>query len=334
MCEACGKSFSSKEYLRHHSNIHTGSRPYKCEHCGRGFAQRNSLNQHVKVHTGERPYSCKECGRQFTQLNALQRHQRIHTGEKPFMCGLCKRTFTDKSTLRRHTTIHDPDTPWKTYLVVLEGNVEKKKPKSPTKGKAEKEKAAPTEKKSTPRKSPVAAAPCEDKADGLTSVQIPAGQVTLPADWTSHGAIALVSHGGITVIHTDVPSGTHLQPIVTTDATGANVISIDGSAIQVPFSIPVTVSAEAPSTSLTVPTLSGPVSDSLLATVSAVPAVASAPSVLEAAASQTILAPVSNAVTLPPDIQAVIVDDEACEREQRASDQSEENQPTAEPEKD
>lgn len=52
MCEACGKSFASKEYLRHHSNIHTGSRPYKCEQCGRGFAQRNSLHQHLKIHTG------------------------------------------------------------------------------------------------------------------------------------------------------------------------------------------------------------------------------------------------------------------------------------------
>lgn len=52
MCEDCGKSFASKEYLRHHSNIHTGSRPYKCDECGRGFAQRNSLHQHLKVHTG------------------------------------------------------------------------------------------------------------------------------------------------------------------------------------------------------------------------------------------------------------------------------------------
>lgn len=52
MCEACGKSFASKEYLRHHSNIHTGSRPYKCQVCGRGFAQRNSLHQHLKIHTG------------------------------------------------------------------------------------------------------------------------------------------------------------------------------------------------------------------------------------------------------------------------------------------
>ncbi|KAL1786505.1 GDNF-inducible zinc finger protein 1 [Sigmodon hispidus] len=121
MCETCGKSFASKEYLKHHNRIHTGSKPFKCEVCFRTFAQRNSLYQHAKVHTGERPYCCDQCGKQFTQVNALQRHQRIHTGEKPFMCNACGRTFTDKSTLRRHTSIHDKNTPWKSFLVIVDG---------------------------------------------------------------------------------------------------------------------------------------------------------------------------------------------------------------------
>ncbi|GLD75505.1 GDNF-inducible zinc finger protein 1-like protein [Lates japonicus] len=343
MCEACGKSFASKEYLRHHSNIHTGSKPYKCEQCGRGFAQRNSLHQHLKIHTGERPYSCKDCEKQFTQLNALQRHQRIHTGEKPYMCGLCNRTFTDKSTLRRHTMIHDSDAPWKTYLVVLEGNVEDKKPKSPTKGKTEK--AGAGEKKSSARKSGAAAstAGAAGKTD-TESIMVPAEPVTLPSEWTSHGAIALVSHGAlssITVIHTEVPPGTQIQPIMTTDSTGASVISLDGSAIPVPFSIPVSMahpiplSSEASSTCLSVPSvLSVPVSDATLTSVSEIPAV-SASSVLEAAASQTILAPVSEAKTtsemdiLPPNIQTVIVSDKVCGKEQTAAVQSDGQQRTA-----
>ncbi|XP_070782034.1 GDNF-inducible zinc finger protein 1 [Enoplosus armatus] len=329
MCEACGKSFASKEYLRHHSNIHTGTKPYKCEQCGRGFAQRNSLHQHLKIHTGERPYSCKDCDKQFTQLNALQRHQRIHTGEKPYMCGLCRRTFTDKSTLRRHTMIHDSDAPWKTYLVVLEGNVEDKKPKTPTKGKTEKGGAG--EKKSTGRKSVSAAAAGTSVAGGLTkthtdSIVVPAEPVTLPSEWTTHGAIALVSHGslgGITVIHTEVPPGTQIQPIVTTDSTGASVISLDGSAIPVPFSIPVSMahtiplSSEASTISLSVPTLSVPVCDGTMASASEIPTVSTA-SVLEAAASQTILAPLTKATSemhiLHPNIQTVIVGDELCEQ--------------------
>ncbi|KAK7815766.1 hypothetical protein U0070_025226 [Myodes glareolus] len=122
MCETCGKSFASKEYLKHHNRIHTGSKPFKCEVCLRTFAQRNSLYQHAKIHTGERPYCCDQCGKQFTQVNALQRHHRIHTGEKPFMCNACGRTFTDKSTLRRHTSIHDKNTPWKSFLVIVDGS--------------------------------------------------------------------------------------------------------------------------------------------------------------------------------------------------------------------
>ncbi|KAF3702652.1 GDNF-inducible zinc finger protein 1 [Channa argus] len=335
MCEACGKSFASKEYLRHHSNIHTGSKPYKCEQCGRGFAQRNSLHQHLKIHTGERPYSCKDCDKHFTQLNALQRHQRIHTGEKPYMCGFCNRTFTDKSTLRRHTMIHDTNAPWKTYLVVLEGNVEDKKPRTPTKGKTEKSGAG--EKKNAARKSVGNAAGAAAKATPDSTV-VPSEAVTVPSEWTS-GAITLVSHGslsGITVIHTEVAPGTQIQPIVTTDTAGTSIISLDGSAIPVPFSIPVSmahsvpVSSEASSTSLYVPSvLSVPVSDGTLASVSEISTISTS-SVLEAAASQTILAPVSEtkasseANELHPNIQTVIVSDKAGGQEQTADSKGQE----------
>ncbi|XP_012722140.2 GDNF-inducible zinc finger protein 1 [Fundulus heteroclitus] len=315
MCESCGKSFASKEYLRHHSNIHTGSKPYTCKYCDRGFAQRNSLNQHLKIHTGERPYSCKDCNKHFTQLNALQRHHRIHTGEKPYMCGLCKRTFTDKSTLRRHTVVHGSDVPWKTYLVVLEGNVEEKKPKSPTKEKPEKG-----------RKS--AASNSSSSADGAgkagtETVVVPSQQVALPAGWAGHGTLALVRHGGggaITVIHTEVPPGTQTQSIVAT--SGAGALSLDGSAIAVPFSIPVSVaqglSSDAPSCSLSVPTLSVPVSEALLTSVSDISAI-SAASLLEAAATQTVLAPASEQKSqagrdmLQPDIETVIIGDEGAD---------------------
>lgn len=66
MCETCGKSFASKEYLKHHNRIHTGSKPFKCEICFRTFAQRNSLYQHIKVHTGMAamsPENGVQCGK-------------------------------------------------------------------------------------------------------------------------------------------------------------------------------------------------------------------------------------------------------------------------------
>ncbi|KAM8832673.1 uncharacterized protein gzf1 isoform 1-T4 [Spinachia spinachia] len=307
MCEACGKSFASKEYLRHHSNIHTGTKPYKCERCGRGFAQRNSLHQHLKIHTGERPYACKDCDKQFTQLNALQRHQRIHTGEKPYMCGLCRRTFTDKSTLRRHTAIHDSDAPWKTYLVVLEGNVEDKKPKPATKGKTDK--AEVKEKRGGLRKSAADA----DGADETPtdSFVAPSDPVPLPVEWTGQGAVALVSHdtlGGITVFHAEMPPGTQIQPVMATDGTGASVISLDGSALSL------SSAAHSAPPALCPPTPSDPVSDGELSLLPEI-RIISTSSVLEAAASQTILAPLSEpgaaleGAVSQADIQTVIVGD-------------------------
>lgn len=171
--------------------------------------------------------------------------------------------------------IHDSDAPWKTYLVVLEGNVEDKKPKSTIKGKMEK--AGAGEKKTSAKKGFSAAATAAADSDTAgssvkthtDSIMLPGEPVTLPSEWTTHGAIALVSHGGaggITVIHTDVPPGTRIQPIVTTDSTGASVISLDGSAIPVPFTLPVSMahpvplSSEVSTISLSVPTMSLPVS--------------------------------------------------------------------------
>lgn len=197
--------------------------------------------------------------------------------------------------------------------------MENKKPQIPTKGKMEKVGAG--ERKRMAKKSS-AAAVCTDEAanSGKThtdSIVVPAEPVTLPSEWTTHGAIALVSHGavgGITVIHTEVPPGTQIQPIVSSDSTGASVISLDGSAITVPFSMsmahPLPLSSEASTISLSVPTVSVPVTDGKMTPVSEIQPV-SASSVLEAAASQTILAPAagSKATSEVDLLQCRIADD-------------------------
>ncbi|XP_051510387.1 GDNF-inducible zinc finger protein 1-like [Myxocyprinus asiaticus] len=299
MCENCGKSFASKEYLKHHNRIHSGLRPYKCETCGRAFAQRNSLHQHMKIHTGERPYHCKDCNKLFTQLNALQRHQRIHTGEKPYMCSMCGRTFTDKSTVRRHTLTHDKQTPWKNYLVVLKGNVEDR---------VKKPKGASQKKDKTVSVVPEPQTRHSDTVKTQEVVAVSGEPVTISGDWAGTGTIALVSHtslGGLTVIQTEVPAGTQLQPIVTAD--GTSVISLDASAVgmpvTVPFSIPISVAHSitvSPSISGSVPiTVSSHVSEAILA-----PAVIAATS--EAETTEAILDPAP--VPLPTSDECVMVE--------------------------
>lgn len=159
---------------------------------------------------------------------------------------------------------HDKQTPWKNFLVVLEGNVENrdKKPKGSSQ---KKDKAAES----------VPEAQDHQSDTGLTVSGEP---VTISGDWAGPGTIALVSHsalGGLTVIQTEVPAGTQLQPLVTTD--GTSVISLDASAVgmpmTVPFSIPISVARSisvSPAISGSVPiTVTSHVSDAILAPATA-----------------------------------------------------------------
>ncbi len=132
---------------------------------------------------------------------------------------------------------HDKQTPWKNFLVVLEGNVENraKKPKGSSQ---KKDKASTASSKAQAPESNV-----QKTQEVLAGSAEP---VTISGDWAGPGTIALVSHtalGGLTVIQTEIPAGTQLQPLVTTDG----VISLDASAVgmpvTVPFSIPISVRA-------------------------------------------------------------------------------------------
>lgn len=218
--------------------------------------------------------------------------------------------------------------------------MEARKGKLSTKGKVEKA-AGGREKNTATRKSQAAASVHDDATeaavaeDGVEAVDssskahgdsflVPAGPVPLPPEWTTHGAITLVSHGNsgeITVIHTDMTPGTQIQPLMTTEDTETRVISLEASAVPLPFSIPISIahpiplSTEASTISLSVPTLSLPVSDVASASISETPTISTS-SVLEAAASHTILGPVSESdVTaamdiLHSDIQCVTIGDE------------------------
>lgn len=146
---------------------------------------------------------------------------------------------------------HDKQTPWKNYLVVLQGNVEDraKKPKGSSQ-KKEKAAAAVSE-----------AQALQGDVGKTQEVVATIGEpVTISGDWAGSGTIALVS--GLTVIQTEVPSGT-LQPLVTSD--GTSVISLDASAIgmPVPFSIPISVAHSIASGSVPI-SIAGHVSDAIL----------------------------------------------------------------------
>uniref|UniRef100_A0A1B0F015 C2H2-type domain-containing protein n=1 Tax=Lutzomyia longipalpis TaxID=7200 RepID=A0A1B0F015_LUTLO len=64
ICQICGKSFKSAEYLRLHSNRHSDVKKYGCELCGMRYTQSQHLKMHImRVHEGKSVLEVRRKGR-------------------------------------------------------------------------------------------------------------------------------------------------------------------------------------------------------------------------------------------------------------------------------
>ncbi|XP_058061886.1 zinc finger protein 613-like [Anopheles bellator] len=112
-CEDCGKSFTSRSYLKVHRKIHRNERSFVCEICQRGHITRVDLEVHMTTHTGEKPYICEICGKGYSRRNALYCHRRTHTKERPYSCDICGHVFSQYTPLQVHRRTHHESGKWK-----------------------------------------------------------------------------------------------------------------------------------------------------------------------------------------------------------------------------
>jgi len=108
-CKLCLKKFKSSSTLhRHVKSVHEGRKPLKCEVCEKRFHQRSNLNKHLDSHYGIRKFKCRLCPKTFFQKCHLNTHLAAHTGKKHFACTICSKHFAKKFCLDRHVQkIHD-----------------------------------------------------------------------------------------------------------------------------------------------------------------------------------------------------------------------------------
>ena len=62
--------------MRENSDV----KPYACEAWGRKFLQKNYLKGHMSVHSGDKSFDCEACGNSFTTNANLTEHDCNNAG--------------------------------------------------------------------------------------------------------------------------------------------------------------------------------------------------------------------------------------------------------------
>ena len=57
-CDVCKKCFKTDHYLKMHSLIHSGEKPFVCDQCNAAFNRKDKLSRHLLIHEPNKKYKC------------------------------------------------------------------------------------------------------------------------------------------------------------------------------------------------------------------------------------------------------------------------------------
>lgn len=104
-CNLCPEKFMLKSSGNSRLCIHLEKKPFKCEACEKSFSTKQTLRYRQYMHTGY-PYICETCDKGFRLKALLKLHHHSHSEEMSFLCEICDKEYTTKAGLQAHTCIH------------------------------------------------------------------------------------------------------------------------------------------------------------------------------------------------------------------------------------
>jgi uncharacterized Zn-finger protein len=96
----CDKKFTTRFSLRRHVATHAPAKQYICVICYKKFSLSQYLKEHTYIHTGQKPFKCpyEGCTKAFRQAGKLSLHKKLHEN-KIFLVQKVKRRPVSNDTL-------------------------------------------------------------------------------------------------------------------------------------------------------------------------------------------------------------------------------------------
>ncbi len=117
-CEECGVTFTNKNTLKMHRNVHLGLKPHKCPECDFTSPYKPSISSHMKVHLREKGldrtergtpiiFRCDRCEKTYTTRSDFNSHvKKEHEGiVEKWECDKCNFVCHNRTALRKHKNL-------------------------------------------------------------------------------------------------------------------------------------------------------------------------------------------------------------------------------------